>query len=157
MNDTIVGPLFPVWFKEHYKWPIFFTDMIDEQCKLAGISINQIPDPIVQTMLFCTDKIGLNILIKNDIFNNCNNLTKHEIIEHHEIKSSRVILNNGFKVKSLLKSDECNKNRYHLDPWWNDNYFGKTPHPYETIFNKINTPKNINYNEIIELHKEYGA
>ena len=154
MNDTVIGPFFPVWFKEKYKWPILFTDMINEEYKLTGISINQIPDPIVQGMLFCTDKIGLNILMENNIFNNCDNETKQEIIDNHEIKSSRVISNSGFKVTSLLKADQCNKNRQHQDPWFHDHYLGKTPHPYETIFNKTNTYKRTNFNEIVELHKQ---
>jgi len=157
LNQTLIGPFFPIWFKNP-DWINIFNSMIGDDCKLSGISINYIPQPHVQSTIFCTDEIGLKLLIENNIFTNNYLLSKDETIYQKEIAMSSIILSKGYNIRSLLKLDQNidfrkNPQVLHLDPWWNDWYMGKTPHPYETIFIKTNTPKTIHYNEIIELHK----
>jgi hypothetical protein len=160
LNQTLIGPFFPVWCKNQ-DWISVFNSMIDDDCKLSGISINYHPIPHVQSTIFCTDYIGLILLIKNNIFKNNYFLSKQETIYTKEIGISFAILNNGYNIKSLLKLDNGiyfrkNPKPLHLDVWWHNYYMGKTPHPYETIFIKTNTNKRISFNEIIELHKGYS-
>ena len=158
LNQTLIGPFFPVWYKNP-DWVKIFNDMIDDDCKLSGISINYTPTPHVQSTIFCTDIIGLQLLIENNIFIDNYFLSKDETIYQKEIGISTIILNNGYNIKCLLKSEDGIDFKKpvrikHLDPWRENWYYGKTPHPYETIFIKTTTPKDIDFNEIIELHKE---
>jgi hypothetical protein len=158
LNQTLIGPFFPIWYRNP-DWVNIFNSMIDNECKLSGISINYLPIPHVQSTLFCTDIVGLKILIENNIFTNNLFLSKDETIVQKEIGISNAILKNGYNIKCLLKSEEgVNfKNLVkikHLDPWRDNGYYGKTPHPYETIFIKTTTPKEVDFNEIIEMHKE---
>lgn len=157
LNQTLIGPFFPVWYKNP-DWVNIFNSMIDDDCKLCGITINYAPIPHVQSTIFCTDTIGLSILINNNIFKDNSNLSKDEMIIKKEVGSSYYILKNGYNIKCLLKSEENVDFRYeveakHNDPWTEDWYYGKTPHPYETIFIKTNTPKKIDFKEIIKLHE----
>lgn len=158
INQTVIGPIFPVWFKGEQNWPDIFTSMIDDDTKLSGISIGYFPSPHIQSMFFCTDRIGLKILIDNNIFDEFEKMTKEEIIKNREVSMSQTIISHGYNIKCLLKADQnidFRKNPLptHKDPWWHGHYLGKTPHPYETLFTKTNTEKRFDFAEIIALHK----
>ncbi len=158
INQTVIGPMFPVWFRDKQNWPDIFTSMIDNDTKLSGISIGYFPTPHIQSTIFCTDKIGLRMLIDSKIFEERKSIKKEAIIRHQEVAMSELIINNGYNIKCLLKADQNIDFRkkplpIHEDPWWKNYYLGKTPHPYETVFIKTNTEKWVDFQEIIGLYK----
>ncbi len=62
MNDTVYGPTFPWWMKKRVVWTDVFSDMITDEVKLAGMTINPwYGTPHVQSMFMVTDHVGLNI------------------------------------------------------------------------------------------------
>jgi len=115
MNQTITGPLASegVWDGKSH-WSNLFTQKINDKDKLVGITINcfsfpcmYTPDPHVQSMIFATDKIGLNLAIEKNIFDYKNILTdKDEIVVKKEIELSRVFLNAGYNISCMLPSYE---------------------------------------------------
>jgi len=110
--------------------------------------------PHVQSMFLVTDKIGLNIAIQNKMF--CknkllNSRNKCMFVANNEIRLSLIILNAGYNINAIapmyrdmdyLNKSEHRKlnqnNEYGGDPWYNNQYFGKTLTPYDTIFFKTN-------------------
>ena len=72
MNDAVLGPFLPRYIPKNIKWYYMFCNLISNKVKLSGLTINYYPWNIpnknfkhVQSMMFCTDKIGLNVSIKN--------------------------------------------------------------------------------------------
>ena len=88
-------------------------------------------------MSFATDRIGLNLLIKNDIFNKelCVNTikeSKFKFIIDFEVRMSEIIMNQGYEIKSLQFSEQKN------DVQYLNRYKGTTINPLEIMFIKTN-------------------
>lgn len=166
MNDTIRGP-----FKEK-RWIKKFLDLIDESTKLVGLSIccykgymghTLFHDymPHVQSMLLCTDKIGLNIIYPKIINNS--NLDRAATIALKEIGASKEILNANYNIRAILKkfqadyrekhNRQINANNGHGgDPWYENSYFGETINFKDMIFVKSN--RNISIDILKEMTKK---
>jgi hypothetical protein len=127
INQTVIGPIFPVWYKNRTHWSNLFTCLINDRDKLVGPTINCFGDsnalgksgagftgfykteelhvwsPHVQTWAFAMDKIGLRIAIDNGIFDYENPLKdKQKIIDRREIRLSSVILKSNYNIASML-------------------------------------------------------
>ncbi len=146
MNDTLMGPTIPWWIKKYnIKWTDIFFSMLNDQVKLAGITINPMNGiyPHVQSMLMVTDSIGLNIAMKAKVFVRREN--KDDIILMSEIAFSTAILNNQFNIDCLAellhgydyRIKECIP-KYLNDVVYDGKYAGFSIHPFETIFSKTN-------------------
>jgi hypothetical protein len=153
LNDSIRGPF------GDPNWIHTFTNLLTDHNKLAGITINchtngynmayRMPvTPHVQSMLLCTDRVGLNIIYPN-IINNNHDLSLLETVILKEIGASLAILRAGYNITAILKPFQvdyqiianCYVNAYNGakgDPWWNNAYFGRSLDPFEVIFFKTN-------------------
>ena len=84
INESVLGPLLPSWWnrQKDLHWTSLFTSLINDQVKLGGTHINYYKGlPHVQGHMFVTDKIGLDIGIKNRIFENSVRVrTKEDVI-----------------------------------------------------------------------------
>ena len=102
LNSSVTGPFLPP-YQDASSWPAPFLSMLNERVKLAGITINVWGEnPIVQSMFLAMGRVGLNLLTKNGMFtNNDADTTKEDVIFKREIRSSHIILENGFLVDSL--------------------------------------------------------
>lgn len=178
MNDTVRGPFLPRYIPKNITWYQMFCNLISEKVKLSGLTINYFPwhhhklkdsennnlgkcciDAYsdgkykhVQSMMFCTDKVGLEILNKN-IFNLTLNeyediykKNRKNFIMRFEIGMSQQIIKHGFDIAALYVCDI--KKHKTGDIWYNNKYFGTTMNPLETIFIK----KNRIDSEIIEFY-----
>lgn len=160
MNDTVCGPYIPRYIPRNISWYSMFCSLLSDKIKLSGLSINYYPWNIkdssllhVQSMMFATDKIGLNILNK-EIFHlppneaqKIFNKSKKEYIIKFEIGMSRAIIKHGYEIAALYVCD-INKKYKTGDIWYNNKYFNTTINPFETMFikkNRISSP-------IIELY-----
>ena len=149
MNDTVLGPFLPRYIPAYINWHQMFCNLISEKVKLSGLSINYFPwgnkkenMQHVQSMIFCTDKIGLNILNKNIFHLTCDdyetiyNKNRKNYIIKFEIGMSQWIIKNGFKIAALYF---CDINKHKIgDIWYNNKYFGSTVNPLEVMFIKKN-------------------
>jgi len=152
INDTVRGP-FVHWFhqKNSNSWTKIFTDMITEEVKLVGTTINICPDPKlygswaphVQSMLLATDEVGFAIGVKGGVFTINND--KFNVTNRCEVGFSREIIASGFNLdclapvihgydfrspeKCLLRSG---------DVQYEGAYFGTSLNPYDVVFFKTN-------------------
>ena len=98
-------------------------------------------------MIFCTDKIGLDILLKNIFnltaceYNDIYDENRKNFIIKFEIGMSQQILKNGYDIAALYVADIKKINTG--DIWFNNKYFGTTINPFEVMFikkNRIDSP-----------------
>lgn len=191
INSSVIGPFFPTWvrFDTKFEWIRIFSELITDKIKLAGLSINIYSGkyfseikkfkqkkiggltidysnsilPHVQSMFLVIDKVGLNIALKNGIFNLDSNIySKYELIAYKELALSHMILEFGYDIDCIL-SNYSSKNYHSLEirhlnidrggfPWVENGYLGRTIHPYESIFFK--TTNYTDYKVLNELIQE---
>ena len=108
MNDTVCGPFLPRYIPKTIPWYQMFCHLLSDVVKLSGLTINYFPWgrsgnnlEHVQSMMFCTDKIGLDIL-KKEIFHysfkqyeDIYNTNRKNFIIQFEIGLSKCIIKNG--------------------------------------------------------------
>tara|TARA_B110000971_G_scaffold15912_1_gene14709 strand:- start:928 stop:1674 length:747 start_codon:yes stop_codon:yes gene_type:complete len=157
LNDTVIGPFVPRYTQKS-EWYTQFVSLLSKKVKLVGSTINRkmynhIPKH-VQSMAFATDRVGLQLLIYNDIFNLDNNIQtiqqdgKWGIILKFEIGMSGIIMNNGFEIDSFLQLENNQTEIWHGDIHYNNSYFNDTINPIEVMFikkNRVNTTTLQNY------------
>jgi hypothetical protein len=172
INTSVRGPFIPTYI--NLKWYQPFINLLKDDVKLVGTSINILntnsnesnafynitkftrPYTHVQTQMFAMDKECLNFLISKNIFKNNNYNIYVEFIAIKEILMSQLVLKNNWNISCiipeyqnidyrLLKND-INFSSVNGDPNFTNGCFGRTIHPYESIFIKIN--RNISINEI---------
>ena len=95
-----------------------FCNLISEKVKLSGLTINYFPWgnknsnlQHIQSMMFCTDQVGLDIL-NNNIFNLSSDKyediylnNRKDFIIRFEIGMSQQIIKNGFDIAALYYCD----------------------------------------------------
>lgn len=158
LNDTVKGPFIPRYLPKKY-WYKLFTNMLSENTKLCGSTKNYDPNGThIQSSSFCTDDVGVKLLIDNNIFDLKNydneksdhnmliNNDKVKFILKYEIGMSKLFLDNGFKIKSLEQSENVSDrsklpNLPLTDVSWNKNYYGADLNPIEVMFYKSNRLK----------------
>jgi len=144
MNDTVFGPTFPWYLQPRPKWTDIFRNMLNEQVKLAGMTINIYSGtPHVQSMVMVADNIGLKLGLKATVFARRSN--KDTIISVSEVGFSTAILKANFNIDclaELLHGIDYRKKivaPFEFDDVTYDNrYGGFSIHPFETIFSKTN-------------------
>jgi len=157
INDTVRGPFLPRYVSNEQKWYVMFCNLINDKVKLSGLSINYLPwnkkgNKHVQSMIFCTDKIGLDIL-KPKIFNlSCAEYdaivkkSKRDFIIKFEIGMSTTIIENGYDISALYV---CDIQKVETgDIWYNNKYYKSTMNPFEVMFVKTNRVNS----DIIDLY-----
>ena len=117
-------------------WSQLFTRFIDHTTKLVGLTINHQGNTHVQSMMWCTDLIGVNQLVSNRILRPRNDNSFEDTITLLEIGMSQVLIKHGYKIMSFGMLDLIDKQ--HGDYHWNGLYLGETLHPFETVFFKNN-------------------
>ncbi|KAF3281546.1 hypothetical protein TWF970_002103 [Orbilia oligospora] len=139
LNGSIRGPFLPTWSREC--WSDAYLAKVTDRNKLVGMTFNC--EPIygvrhLQSMIFATDRIGINTLLS--VMSTC--FPNWLSAVYGESNSTRAIINAGYTVSAMMTSfasqenyaDECK----HGDILLEGAYFGDNLHPYETIFQKAN-------------------
>ena len=121
------------------------------------MSVNCMPSPHVQSMIWATDQVGMELLLYPPAnssvadpfgtvedavgFGACYEEFAQAI--HAEVGATAAIRGAGYNVSALMAVfrdqsylDECS--RWPFDLWWDKFYFGTNIHPYETLFVKAN-------------------
>ena len=133
--------------------------------QLVGTTWNCQEAPHIQSMVFATDSIGMEIMLntssphdgsgaddangnKNDpvAFRACYETMGQAV--HAEVGTARLIRHAGYEVDGLMAaiSNHANPDDYcededarnMLDVQWNGKYYGFNVHPYELVFIKAN-------------------
>lgn len=108
----------------------------------------QYPTPFshIQTTAYVLSHKAIKVLISNQFYDISESLSKEEIICRYEILLSQILRDHGLNIKCLLPEYNqidyrqahgyINPTSYKGDPTTPDGYFGRTIHPYESVFIK---------------------
>ncbi|KAI1505282.1 hypothetical protein F5X99DRAFT_368890 [Biscogniauxia marginata] len=155
MNASLRGPFLPYW--SNRCWSDAYLERLTEDVKLVGMAVNCAPQAHVQSMIWATDDVGMDILLDppasastpdawgtvNDTvaFGGC--YTEFNKAIHAEIGATAAIRNAGYAISAMMSAfqgmeyiEQCDK--HPVDLLFNGNYFGTNIHPYETMFIKAN-------------------
>ncbi|KAF9875569.1 hypothetical protein CkaCkLH20_06950 [Colletotrichum karsti] len=158
LNASIRGPFLPHWGSKSC-WSDLYLDRITDKVKLVGMTANCWPRFHVQSMIWATDSVGIDLLLNppksssvSDDFGTendpvgmagCYDGWNHAV--HAEIGATSTFLKQGYQVDLMMSAfhksknyiEECDSST-NGDVLWNGKYFGTNVHPYETIFIKAN-------------------
>ena len=162
INSTVRGPFLPPWC-QLTDWTELFTRLIDFETKLSGTTIGLVDGKaIIQSMVLCFDRIGLDIAIKDQIISpNPVQKTKERVVNEHEVQFSLSIHKYGYKVRPIMAayyktnlSGAIPTQTHVVDHCMTNGYFGVNLHPYEVIFIKDNRDinKNLDINAVTRHH-----
>jgi hypothetical protein len=119
MNDTIKGPYLK---NKNDNWVNIFTSKINKKCKLVGLTSSLIKKDIItkeehkpyhiQSMLLCTDSIGIKIILP---ILTCKKNHK-DAVEHGEYQITKDIKNKNYTTFAFFEQSftkfNCYKERY---------------------------------------------
>ncbi|KAK6082005.1 hypothetical protein SCUP515_02784 [Seiridium cupressi] len=157
LNASIRGPFIPYWAQRC--WSDVFLSRVTNEVKLVGMTANCLPQYHIQSMVWATDSIGMELLLypppgssTPDKYGGANDMVAlegcyknmHKAV-HGEIGATGLIQKAGYKVDALMaafhKSGDyqmdCEREPVE-DILWDRKYYGANVHPYETIFMKAN-------------------
>jgi hypothetical protein len=152
MNGTVRGPFLHSYIEK--RWCDIFTSKLNDVVKLVGTTINCLNtvdgpsneyEPHVQSMFFVTDKVGLNVLLKDNILEpDYTPISKRDIVIDKEIGMSKSILKSGYNLACMLeiyRDYDFRKSFPSMmigDHYLPGNYLESNISPYEVIFFKTN-------------------
>jgi hypothetical protein len=157
INSSVRGPFLPMWNRSA-NWVKLFTQMINATTKLGGSTIGIFNNlPHIQTMVFATDRVGLEIGMRHGIFSqNSQPLTRNQCIIEKEVAYSTKILQAGYNIQCLLPAyanvdfRTITGTSPNINPFIQDeNYFKLSLHPYEVIFIKDK------YNSLTSMYTQW--
>ena len=108
INSSVVGPFVAEGYTK--RWPERFLELLDKDTKIVGTTINTADyvsrDPRnsshVQSMTYAITRNTLDYFIKLGIFGTTMPKNKVELIQNHEVRMSRAILDSGFRIKCMM-------------------------------------------------------
>jgi hypothetical protein len=164
LNTSVRGPFIPQYV--NMKWYEPFINMIKDDVKLVGTTINILNSPTqisnifenysgfkrphthVQTQFFAIDRECLDFLVSKELFSTKDYHNFLEFIAAKEILMSQLVLHNGWNINAVLAEyngldyrtlkEDKNFSGYEHDPCFPNTCFGRSIHPYECIFIKTN-------------------
>ncbi|MQY21999.1 hypothetical protein [Nocardia macrotermitis] len=165
VNSSVRGPYLPAYSDK--PWYEAFLGLLDEEVGLVGATINILspdsphskvfqlrhggtpPFTHVQSMIYAMPRAVLVQLLAAGMFDpNQGSLSHMENVVDYEIRMSQLVIGSGLNIRSLLPEyntidyrlphTEINPTSREGDPCYADQFFGRTLHPYETIFIKTN-------------------
>jgi hypothetical protein len=149
VNSSVIGPIIPNYYK--HNWTNILLDGLTDTIKLYGCTINtcgllcndSTTNSHIQSYAFCTDKIGIEILIKSEIFSLTNQINIYEnVVKEKEIRMSREIINNNYNIGCIFNYyNKIDFRQKIISKALNDithsrNYYNEYLHPYEVLFIK---------------------
>lgn len=145
LNSSVTGPFLPS-YQDSSSWPDLFTSMLSDKVKLAGITIDGGTNRVfVHSMFLVTDRTGLELLMRNGIFtDNDNDVSKDDVVYGREVRTSEIILTNGFDIDCLAmphskQSLQQLRNSPFGNLWIPGTYYdGSTLEPLDVVFFKTN-------------------
>lgn len=164
INSSVRGPFIPSYC--HQPWCEAFLEQMHGDVGMVGTSICSLKEDFrhsinyqaryggvppyshVQTMAYALRREVLSRLIADGFYQDDRDATKTLAIEDYEIHLSQLVLKLGWNFRCLLPEfNNIDYRRSHINPNPTSTvgdpnevlgYFGRSAHPYETIFVKTN-------------------
>jgi hypothetical protein len=164
VNSSVRGP----FLTQHQErnWTLPFLALLKQGVGLVGASINIVPQSSkyctryrklyggagpashVQSMVYAMPISSLELLVESGFFDRTDPLEKESLILQYEIHLSQFLLRQGLNIQCLLpeynsinflgEHADINPTSKGGDPFFFQGYFGRTPHPFQTVFTKTN-------------------
>lgn len=144
VNCGVTGPGRPEDTDTH--WTERFISRLDDKVKMTGLTVNCLPRPHIQSMMFALDRKGIDIIKKSGAVFDCVEHPVKSFVSSYEIKMSDAILGKGFALRPTLGKDYIFTNDTKLkdctnrDIWMvsrlKDEFGGKIPDLAEVVFFK---------------------
>uniref|UniRef100_A0A6C0BJ63 Uncharacterized protein n=1 Tax=viral metagenome TaxID=1070528 RepID=A0A6C0BJ63_9ZZZZ len=140
LNCTARGPFLPPFTSCHMYWYTPFVDMMTNNVKLAGVTINGYLGTHVQTYLFIMDYECISFLLEQNFFKQYN--THADVVNHQEIALSQLVLSHGWNINCLIpeyRDLDYTKKETTISSYdirLPKTFLGRDLTPYETIFSK---------------------
>jgi len=140
LNCTVCGPFLPPYTRSYFNWYKPYIDLLVNNIKLVGSTINLDPSPHVQSYLFVTDYQGITLLLSNDFFRMYEK--RDDVIKYQEIGMSQLFLKNSLNISCLIPEySNINYAHSHIplkkgDIRFSKKLLGRDLLPYEVIFIK---------------------
>lgn len=170
LNSSVIGPFLPTYYTKD--WTCVFTDLITDKVKLVGTSISWLSHndkggygPKVEGFAWCTDRIGLQLLMnKKTIF--YDHKTKDDAIINGEYAITKCILEANYNIDCLLYKyqglnwlEEIKKKSFSPNfPSRKGSYDEISIHPFEVVFHKwcwSNEPTNLVSWEFVDKYRNW--
>lgn len=158
INCSVRGPFMPEYL-DITQWTEPFANGLTESVALFGATICS-PNPKhkyfdpeatsqvhVQSFAYCLDSDTLHKLIEQGFYNTSSLLNRDEVVKHYEIGLSQQVLALGKNISCLVPEYQQdfhevtrveNLASIDGDAYKANQTFGRTLHPFETIFAKVN-------------------
>jgi len=163
VNCSVRGPFLPPYL--NISWFSLFTDLMIDNVGLVGATINKVTPASslfkvftkryacdsadhVQTSVYAMNNDVFQYLFAHGFYNIQGILTRDQVIENYEVLLSKLVSDGGWRIRCLLPEFEitnmgplskiASKTSHEGDIFGPKRYFGRTPHPYETMFVKTN-------------------
>jgi hypothetical protein len=176
INTSVRGPFLPDYVK--MSWTVPFKNLLKDDVKLVGTTINLSEDMIfsykdflyekqkyfihVQSQMFATDLECLKFLILKGIFNLYTEKHFLKFILEKEVGMSYHVLKNNWNISCILPeyqnidyrtlNVDFNPTSIKGEMNYKNAYFNRTLHPYEAIFIKTNRDLFNNQIQSISTH-----
>jgi hypothetical protein len=168
VNSSVRGPFLPTYCSKNWVDNLIYHFDRDVGIVGTAISITPLHHAIaklyyekygysdrkilshVQSTCYVLPQAVLSILIASGFYEASHDLSKNETVRDYEIRLSQIILDHDLNLKCLLPeynnydyrslSHDINSFSREGDSGFDGTYFGRTVHPYETMF--IKTSRN---------------
>jgi len=107
LNCGLIGPLLPATSLENpHHWSRLFTDILDDNTKLVGLTVNcggknGVKIAHVQSMLWATDAVGLAVVQEAGVFFNCTHTSRDELIVRYELGLSKAMWDANLSIQAI--------------------------------------------------------
>ena len=101
LNSSVRGP-FVVSYYDSPIWYTIFTRRLNDHIRLVGCTINCERSPHVQSYLWALESQTLDFFLMNTTIFACHE-TKSDTIASAEVDASRILLDSGYGIDSLMK------------------------------------------------------
>jgi hypothetical protein len=147
INDSVRGPFIPTWVPGC--WSDYILNKVTDEVKLVGIVYGCGGPIYIQSMVFATDRIGVEILLNGTPDPNDDDINIHSLSGLHgcythknkaisaEVSLAHLIYEANYKTHVLMTAASQSKDFVQLCNT-TASYYVEKIHPYETIFLKVN-------------------
>ncbi|KUI60361.1 hypothetical protein VP1G_07566 [Cytospora mali] len=152
LNSSVRGPFLPHW-GQGACWTELFLSKVNIDTKLVGLTANCWPHFHVQSEVWATDFVGMELLMHppppgpNSTVDSFAGRDEPVGLAgcYPDLGATRIMFEAGWKVDLMMTAFHgianyttvCNPQE-HGDLLFNGKYFGTNVHPYETVFAKSN-------------------
>ena len=143
LNSSVRGPFIVVYYDSPV-WYTIFTRRLTDYIRLVGCTFSCEVHPHIQSYLWAMNLETLDFLLNNSVVFACHR-SMQKTIQSGEVAASRIILQAGFGIESLMNKyhssdvriDFMEKCSYQFNPTSSHVVDGITLDPYEVVFVKV--------------------